>query len=108
MKNIVIIFLKIGKTCKDLSYEIKLQNDKIANVYRTAYKTQNAKKNRNTQILDIENRFKNWVKLAQEQKELCSNNAISLEDFQKWLKDNENWHLKKEGVKNGNTRTNKK
>lgn len=91
MKHYVIIFLKIGKTCKELSYEIKLQNDEITQIYRKAYKTQNAKKFRNGHIPNIDIKFKNWVKSAQNQKQLCTN----LDDFKQWLKDNENWHLKK-------------
>lgn len=91
MKHYVIIFLKIGKTCKELSYEIKLQNDEITQIYRKAYKTQNAKKFRNGHIPNIDKKFKNWVKSAQKQKQLCTN----LDDFKQWLKDNENWHLKK-------------
>ena len=108
MKHYVIIFIKIGKTCKELSYEIKLQNDDITKTYRNAYKTQNAKKHRNTHIKGIENRFHKWLLNAQEQKKLCSDKIISLEDFKQWLKDNENWHLQKEGDIIGNTRTNKK
>lgn len=108
MRPYVITFIKIGKTCKELSYEIKLQNDEITKTYRNAYKTQNAKKQRNKHIPDIENKFKNWVSNAQKQKQLCTDKVISLEDFKQWLKDNENWYLKKEGVKNGCTRNSKK
>lgn len=89
------MFLESGKTCKELSYEIKLQNDELTNIYRKAYKTQNAKKNRNKHIKDINIRFNQWVKEAQKQKKKCIENKISLEDFRKWLKDNENWNLKK-------------
>ena len=56
----------------------------------------------------MNNRFKNWVLNAQKQKQLCTNKVISLEKFKQWLKVNENWHLKKESLKNGNTRNNKK
>ena len=102
------MFLRIGKTCKELSYEIKLQNDEITKTYRNAYKTQNAKKQRNKHIKGINERFKEWVVNAQEQKKQCVEKNISLEDFKKWLKDNDNWHIKKEGVNNGSTRNNKK
>lgn len=108
MKLYVITFIKIGKTCKELSYEIKLENDEITKTYRNAYKTQNAKKQRNKHIPEIEASFKNWVLNAQKQKKLCNDKVISLEDFKNWLKDNENWYLKKEGVKDGSTRNNKK
>jgi len=84
--------LKNSKTCKELSYEINLEQNEIENIYRTSYKTQNAKKQRNSHIKEIDNRFVNWTLEAKKQKELCKNNKISIEDFREWLKKNENWH----------------
>ena len=96
MKLYVITFIKIGKTFKELSYEIKLQEDEIAQIYRNAYKTQNAKKQRNRHIKEIDERFKDWVIKAQEKKNQCSEKKISLEEFKQWLKNNENWHIRRE------------
>lgn len=99
---------KNGKTCKQLSYEIKLESDEITKLYRNAYKTQNAKKQRNKYIPDIDNRFKEWVNNAKEQKRKCEEKIISISEFRKWLKNNENWNIKKGGENNGNRGTNKK
>ena len=96
MKHYVIMFLENGKTCKELSYEIKLQNDEITNIYRKAYKTQNAKKQRNIHIPNIDEKFKKWVEEAKYQKELCKKEEISPQKFKKWLKENEEWHIRKE------------
>ena len=81
-----------GKTCKELSYKLKLSNDEVEKVYRNSYKTQNAKKQRNSHIKNIDKKFKNWSIKAKEQKNLCKNGTITIETFKKWLEDNNNWH----------------
>lgn len=57
---------KNGKTCKQLSGEIKLTNDEILTIYRTAYKRENGKKNRYRHIPNIQLKFENWNKIAKE------------------------------------------
>ena len=86
---------KNNKTCKELAYEIKLEKDEITNIYRKNYKTQNAKKQRNLHIKNIESRFERWCINAKSQKENCENGYISIEDFKKWLDENKNWHINK-------------
>lgn len=81
-----------GKTCKELSYEFKIDNDDAEKIYRNAYKTQNAKKQRNSHIKDIEKRFKNWCNIAKKEKEKCKSGQISIEELKKWIDDNKNWH----------------
>lgn len=81
-----------GKTCKEVSYQIKLNNNEADKIYRNAYKTQNAKKQRNYYIKNIELKFKNWSVLAKEQKDMCKSGRITIEEFKKWLENNNNWH----------------
>ncbi|MCL2298949.1 MAG: DUF6076 domain-containing protein [Firmicutes bacterium] len=72
---------KNGKTCKQLGYEIKVKNDEVLNAYRTIYKTQNARKQRNKHIADSGIRFSAWTDYAKIQLKRCQNGEISLEDF---------------------------
>lgn len=83
---------KDNKTCKAISYNVKLEKDEIENLYRKAYKTQNAKKHRNSHIKNINDTFKKWSTEAKMQKDLCKNNIITIEEFKIWLTKNENWH----------------
>ncbi len=83
---------KDNKTCKMISYNMKLEKDEVEKIYRKAYKTQNAKKQRNHHIWDIEDKFKNWVKKAKKEKKLCKDKKITIEEFKLWIKNNENWH----------------
>ena len=55
-----------AKTCKELSYQLKLSNDEVEKVCRNSYKTQNAKKQRNSHIKTIDKKFKNWSIKAKE------------------------------------------
>lgn len=82
------------KTCKELSYQLKLNNNEAEKIYRNSYKTQNAKKQRNYHIKNIESKFKNWSVMAKEQKRLCENGIITIDDFKRWLEDNNDWHKK--------------
>jgi hypothetical protein len=86
---------KNRKTCKQLSYEIKLQNSDVDKLYRTSYKTQNAKKKRYSHIKDIQSRYEIWNEGAKKQLELCRNANITKDEFKEWLKNNSNWHLNK-------------
>lgn len=83
-----------GKTCKALSYKIRLNGDEVEQLYRKAYKTQNAKKQRYAHIPNIEERFKNWSIAAKNKKELCNSGKIKIEEFKKWLEDNKDWNKK--------------
>ena len=85
---------KNGKTCRELSYQLKLNNDDVEQLYRISYKTQNAKKQRNHHIKNIETKFKTWSIRAKEKKDMCKKGDITIEQFKKWLEENKNWHIK--------------
>ena len=82
-----------GKSCRDVGYENKVNANEILKTYRTIYKTQNARKQRNKDnIIDIENKFRKWTVYAKEQLNLCQNGKIDLEQMKAniskndWLK----------------------
>lgn len=78
---------KNNKTCKDLGYENKINNDDILKAYRTAYKTKNAFKNRNMKNnLHAEDDFKNWVLEAKNKLNDTQEGTLPLEEFKQWLK----------------------
>lgn len=80
-----------NKTCRDIGYDNSVQADEVSKTYRNAYKTQNAKKQRNKDIPNIDEQFSNWVSQAKEMYKLCKENKIKLKEFSKWLKDNQDW-----------------
>jgi len=77
---------KNGKSCRQVGYENKVNSDEILKAYRTAYKTQNAKKLRNRHLPEIEDRFKKWYTEAKSKLADTQNGLISLDDFREWLK----------------------
>lgn len=80
---------KNGKTCKQLGYEIKLNKDEFLKAYRTAYKTQHAKMQRNNHILNYKEKYFNvWVKEAKEKLKQAQNGIITIDEFKHWLKEN--------------------
>ena len=80
-----------SKTCRDIGYELSVQSDEITKLYRNAYKTQNAKKQRNKNIANVDKLFANWASKAKEMYKLCKDNKIKLDELSKWLKDNQDW-----------------
>lgn len=80
-----------NKTCRDIGYENSVQSDEISKAYRNAYKTQNAKKQRNKFVHNIDEKFFNWAAEAKEMYKLCRDNKIALDEFNKWLKDHQDW-----------------
>ena len=80
---------KNNKTCKQLGYEIKVNSDEILKLYRTIYKTQNARKQRNKHILQIEARFKNWAVYSKSILQKCQQGNISLEEMKELLSTND-------------------
>lgn len=67
-----------GKTCKQLGYENKVKNDEVLSQYRKIYKTQNARKQRNSHIPQMAERFKAWAEFAKRQLESCQNGEQSV------------------------------
>lgn len=79
-----------GKNCKQKGYVNKINNDNILKAYRTIYKTQNARKNRNkSNVHDVDNKFEKWATFAKEQLKLCQNGEISLEDLKEAISNSE-------------------
>lgn len=80
-------FSKSGKTCKELSSEIKMSKDELTRLYRNAYKAQHRRKtyyeeNTPSPNIGISNKnFKKWCNYINTQKIKCENNEISIEDF---------------------------
>jgi hypothetical protein len=80
-------FFKGNKTCKQIGYEAKINNDEFLKAYRTAYKTKNAFKNRNLKNNPhAEEQFNNWVKQAKEELGKAQAGDIALDEFRHWLK----------------------
>lgn len=82
---------KGNKTCRDLSYSIHLQKNELSNILRKRYRTENAKKIRNHHIPKIEDKFQIWYAKAKEQKKLCENGKITIDDFNNWFEKNKKW-----------------
>ncbi len=70
-----------SKSCKQIGYENKVKNDDVLSQYRKIYKTQNARKQRNSHLPNITERFKSWAEFAKCQLELCQNGDQSLESM---------------------------
>ena len=85
-----------GKSCKQLGYENKVKNDGVLSQYRKIYKTQNARKQRNSHIPQIAERFKAWAEFAKKQLESCQNGEQSLDSMveaisgDSWMKEGAN------------------
>ena len=67
--------------CRNVSYDLKIKDNEILKTYRTIYKTQNARKQRNAHIANISNRFDKWKTLAKEKLQQCTDGEISLEEM---------------------------
>lgn len=78
---------KGNRTCKQIGYEQKINNDEFMKAYRTAYKTKNAFKNRNKlNNTHAEENFEKWVIQAKEKLKYAQNGNILIDDFKEWLK----------------------
>lgn len=73
--------LSNGKTCKTVGYDEKIKRDDILRVYRKSYKTQNARKQRNSHRPNISANFDRWKLYAKEQLKKCQNGEISTEEM---------------------------
>ena len=54
-------------------------------------------KQRNKDVPNIDKLFSNWAYQAKEMYKLCKDNKIKLNEFNKWLKDHQDWINKQEG-----------
>lgn len=76
-----------GKMCRDLDYEVKINADTLLTIYRTAYKTHNARKRRNlNNRTNAEKEFKDWVTFAKRLLERAKNGEISEKEFRELIK----------------------
>lgn len=81
------------KTCKQLSGDMKKNDDIIYVLYRNNYKTQFNKMNRNkNNIPSIKDKFNSWNSLAKEKTKECKNEIISYDELKEWFKAHQNWH----------------
>ena len=73
--------------CRELDYEVKINADTLLTIYRTAYKTHNARKRRNlNNRTNAEQEFKDWVNFAKRLLERAKAGEISEEEFRELIK----------------------
>lgn len=78
---------KNGKMCRELGYSAKIQGDDLLLIYRTAYKTHNARKQRNLKNrAGAEQEFKDWVVFAKRLLAQAQAGEISSGDFKELIK----------------------
>lgn len=68
-------------SCKNVSYDEKIKSDSILKEYRKIYKTQNARKQRNSHISNISKRFQAWACYAKAKLYDCQCGTISLDEM---------------------------
>ena len=74
---------------------MKKNDDNIYVLYRSNYKTQFNKMNRNkNNITNIKDKFNKWNKRAKAKTQECRNGIISFDDLKIWFKTNQDWHKK--------------
>lgn len=88
-KNCGKYFIPVSKrdeiycqNCRKISYDTKIKDDTVRKTYRTIYKTQNARKQRNSHIRNIEQRFDNWKQFAKTKLSACIKGEITLEEME--------------------------
>jgi hypothetical protein len=80
---------KNGKSCRELSFEITLDNNKVLKEYRKIYKTKHAWMNRNkVNRPNVEKEFAKWHKAAKAMVDKFKLGAVSEMECLKWLNDN--------------------
>ena len=76
-----------GKMCRELGYSSKINDDDLLLIYRTAYKTHNARKQRNMKNRSgAEQEFKNWVVFAKRLLEQAQAGELSSEEFRELIR----------------------
>lgn len=75
-----------SKVCREAYYDRQLHTNEIIYYYRTAYKRENARKQRNSMNKpSSEKEFNRWTKIAKKALEKAKNGEISFEEFKKIL-----------------------
>jgi len=76
-----------GKMCRELDYVSKINDDDLLLIYRTAYKTHNARKQRNMKNrASAEQDFKNWVVFAKRLLEQAKAGELSSDEFRELIR----------------------
>ena len=80
---------KNGKSCRELSFEINIDNNSVLKEYRKIYKTKHAWMNRNkANNPNAEAAFAKWHKSAKAMVDKYKLGAVSEMECLKWLEDN--------------------
>lgn len=79
--------LESGKTCKTIGYDERVKGDNILREYRKIYKTQNARKQRNSHIPGISARFASWNVSAKKCLKDCQAGKLTLEELKEEISD---------------------
>ena len=80
---------KNGKSCRELSFAINIDNNKVMKEYRKIYKTKHAWTNRNKgNRPGVENDFAKWHKAAKSMVDKYKVGAVSEMECLKWLEEN--------------------
>lgn len=69
------------KSCRKTTYDTKIKQDEILKTYRTIYKTQNARKQRNSHRPHIAEKFAKWKEYAKSKLQQCQIQEITLEEM---------------------------
>lgn len=78
---------KNGKRCRDLDYSDKIDTDKLLSIYRTAYKTHNARKQRTKKNnINAEEKFKSWIVFAKQLLEHAKAGELSIEEYSELIR----------------------
>ena len=94
---------KEGKSCRELAYKLKLEKNEIASIHDKNRKRQYQRLRiikisdtiREKEKEEAEIKYKNYMKMANRKKRECEKNIISIEEYKKWLEENDNWLNKK-------------
>ena len=92
------------KSCKEVAFSQREKNDNIIKTYRTIYKTQNARKRRNSHRPGIEEKFEKWSSFAKQQFLACQRGEISVADMEnaiggkEWMEQPQKATLEKSGA----------
>lgn len=68
--------------CRDISYDTKIREDEVLSRYRKIYKTQSARKVRNSHRPKINEKFEQWKRMAITKRNDCKAGRISLEEME--------------------------
>lgn len=81
------------KDCRNTTYDTKVKQDEVLSAYRTIYKTQNARKQRNLHRPNITEKFEKWKEFAKIKLQQCRDQKITLEEMKtaissdEWISD---------------------